>query len=237
MKTNTPKHKLVYETIRKNIESGIYEVDTLLPSENEMCAIFKVTRPTIRQALTRLENDGFIKRHHGKGSIVQEIPHGIGLLSIQGVTQAIGSQGNLSTQILKKPVIEPWPEDFMYDLSDEEKSLGCISMRRLRLIDDSPVMMERTYLVNAHLPRFCQKKYENRSLFDTLRKNYDITITGGKQKIRAIAANAQIAKTLKISKGDPILNMARSIETSKIGLRLFSDIFCYTDTYNINGTF
>ena len=85
-----PLHSKVYETLRSHIDEGIYNEGDLLPSENELCAVHRVTRPTIRKALDRLTNEGYIVRRQGKGSIVRGAPKGVGILSLTGTTSAIG---------------------------------------------------------------------------------------------------------------------------------------------------
>lgn len=237
MRKSTPKHRAVYEVIKNQIETKIYPENSLLPSENEMCTLFKVTRPTIRQALNRLENDGYIIRHQGKGSIVRNRRLGLGILALKGVTQALDTQGNLTTRISKKPVVKPWPGEFKYHLTDVEQSLGCINMERIRLVDNVPVMMEKTHLVNIHLPRFCNRKFENRSLFETLSKEYNIDIKGGEQAIRSVLANKTVAEILQISERKAILQIDRSINTNKPNLRIFSEIFCCTDNFYLQGSF
>ena len=89
----------------------------LLPSENELCKLYGMTRPTVRQALSNLANDGYISKHQGKGSIVHLIPREIGILSVSGTTSAVGER-NLKTRIIVKPVIRKWPEEFMFPLSE-----------------------------------------------------------------------------------------------------------------------
>ncbi len=236
MKEKVPRHKIVYEAIKRNIEENIYPEGSLLPSENEMCSLFKVTRPTIRQALTRIENKGYIKRYQGKGSIVQKIHHRLGIMSLKGVTQVLGAQGNLTTQMIQKPAVGLWPDNFMYDLTIEEKSHGCISMKRLRLIDNTPIILDIVHLVNIDVPRFCQKKYEKRSLFSTLKNDYNIEVKDGEQNIRAINANKEIAKHLQISEGQAILHLEGAHHTSN-NMRVFSEAFCTTDHYYLFGSF
>lgn len=236
MEGSIPRHRVVYETIRKNIEENVYSGDSLLPSENEMCALFEVTRPTIRQALTRLENDGFIKRYQGKGSIVQKVHHRLGILSIKGVSQILGTQGSLSTKIIKKPSVGVWPTNFMYELTEEEKSLGCIRMERLRLLDNKPIIYDIVHLVNIDIPRFCQKKYENRSLFSTLKNDYGINVIDGQQNIRAKNVSKNIAGLLQISRGKAVLHLEGAHYTSK-KMRVFSEAYCHTDRFYLYGSF
>ncbi|MCF6271253.1 MAG: GntR family transcriptional regulator [Melioribacteraceae bacterium] len=237
MNKRIARHKVVYETIRSNIEENIYQEGSLLPSENEMCSLFNVTRPTIRQALNHIENDGYIKRYQGKGSVVQKIHHRLGILSLKGVTEVLGTQGSLSTRILKKPTVEPWPDCFKYDLTEKEKSHGCISMDRLRLVDNSPTLIEIIYIVNIELPRFCQKKYEKRSLFSTLKKDYNIEVREGEQNIRAVGADKHTSKLLQITEGQPILHLEGILRTSNSDLRIFVDTFCSTEKYYLFGSF
>ncbi|HLF35446.1 MAG TPA: GntR family transcriptional regulator, partial [Cyclobacteriaceae bacterium] len=80
------QYRKLYEMLRRHISDGLYPEGSLLPSENELCRIHEVTRPTVRQALSKLVNEGYIQKHQGKGSIVKTLPKGIGILSIEGTT-------------------------------------------------------------------------------------------------------------------------------------------------------
>ena len=93
-----------------------------LPSENELCQLYGMTRPTVRQSLSTLANDGYIRKHQGKGSIVHHLPREIGILSVSGTTSAVGDR-NLKTKIIVKPVLMPWPDDFMFPLIGTGKGI------------------------------------------------------------------------------------------------------------------
>lgn len=104
---NIPHHKRLYEILRKHISDGVYAEGDLLPSENELCQLYGMTRPTVRQSLAALANDGYIIKHQGKGSIVHLLTKEIGILSVSGTTSAVGDR-NLKTRIIVKPVLIPW---------------------------------------------------------------------------------------------------------------------------------
>lgn len=231
-----PHHRRLYEVLRKHIIEGVYMEGDLLPSENELCQLYGVTRPTVRQSLSNLANDGFISRHQGKGSIVHHLPREIGILSVSGTTSAVGDR-NLKTRIIVKPVIIPWKDDFMFPLSDLEKESGCVYMERLRLLDDIPIFYDISFIANINLPRITSRKFENQSLFRILRDHYQIEIKGGEQRIKAIPASARISRFLQMKKGDPVLHLERKMETNNPGLFLYSSIFCNTEKYSIFGRF
>jgi len=233
---NIPRHKRLYEILRKHISKGIYREGDLLPSENELCQLYGMTRPTVRQALSTLANDGYIRKHQGKGSIVHHLPREIGILSVSGTTSAVGDR-NLQTDIIIKPVLVPWPGDFMFPLSEIEKESGCIYMERLRLLDGVPIFYDISYIANLNLPRITSRQFENRSLFKILRENYHIEIKGGEQRIKAIPASLKISKFLDITRDEPVLHLERKLETNNPVLFLYSSIFCNTEKYSIFGRF
>ncbi len=233
---NIPQYRKLYEILRKHILEGVYREGDLLPSENELCRLYGMTRPTVRQSLGALANDGYIKKHQGKGSIVHSLPKEIGILSVSGTTSAVGDR-NLRTRIIVKPLIRPWDEDFMFKLSELEKESGCIYMERLRLLDGTPIFYDISFIANINLPRITSRQFEDKSLFQVLRDKYQVEIRGGEQRIKAIPSSAKISKFLKIKKGEPVLHLERKLETNITGLFLYSSIYCNTEKYSIYGTF
>ncbi len=235
-KATIPHYRKLYEILRTQIIDGIFIDGKLLPSENELCAQYKLTRPTIRHALDSLANEGLIKKHKGKGSIVLNQPKGIGILSIAGTTSAIG-RNKLSTTILSKPKIIQWPQPFIFPLSEAELQSGCIYIERLRLVDNVPLFYDLNYLPNINLPRFISRNFENKSLFDILRKHYQIEVKGGEQKFRATLANEQVSNYLQIPLGRPILQLERKIVSNRLDYCFYSSLFCNTDDHTLYGTF
>jgi DNA-binding GntR family transcriptional regulator len=236
-KTNElPIHKKIYESIRKNITDGIYTKGDMLASENQLCQMHNATRPTVRKALERLSTEGYIIRRQGKGSIVKGIPSGIGILSFSGTTSAIG-QENLITKIIEGPELREWNTAFTFQLTDIEKEHGCLYLERLRLINNSPVFFDVTMIPNINLPRFTQKKFENKSLFDILRTNYQIEVKGGEQKLLAITADERLQKFFNVKQGHPILQLNRKIATNRPDFYFYSQVYCNTENYTLYGTF
>ena len=231
-----PQHRVVYEKLRKHIVNGVYNEGDMLPSENELCVLHDVTRPTIRKALDTLLNEGYIKKQQGKGSIVRGAPKGVGILSLSGTTSAVGEE-NLKTRIIVKPEIRKWDKAFTFNISEMEKEMGCIYMERLRLVNDKPVFYDLTMIPNINLPRFTSRSLENKSLFDILRKHYQIQVKGGEQQLIATIADEKIRHHFNIPEGHPVLQLNRKMETNRMNFYFYSQVFCNTDEYVLEGTF
>ncbi len=233
---NIPQYRKLYELLRKHIVEGVYEEGSLLPSENELCAAYEMTRPTVRHALDSLVKDGLILKKQGKGSIVRKTPKNIGILSISGTASAVGVR-YLKTDILQKPMIKTWPENFSFELSELEKESGCIYMERLRFVEDEPVFYDINHLPNIYLPRITNRSFENRSLFEILRKNYQIEILGGEQKLKAVMPDKQIKKLLKLKTGQPVLHIERKLTTNRENFNIYSTIYFNSEKHAIFGSF
>ena len=65
---------LLYGQILEQIMSGALNEGDKLPSENQICRLFQVSRPTVREALMRLHADGLVTTRQGSGSYVQRRP-------------------------------------------------------------------------------------------------------------------------------------------------------------------
>lgn len=233
---NIPQYRKLYELLRKHIVKGVYREGDLLPSENELSAVYNMTRPTVRHALDTLVKDGLILKKQGKGSIVRKPPQNIGILSIAGTASAIGVR-YLKTDILQKPIAKTWPEDFSFELSELESEAGCIYLERLRYVDDEPVFYDINHLPNLYLPRITQRSFENKSLFEILRKNYQIEILGGEQKLKAIKPSVQIRQLLKLKPGHPVLYIERKLTTNKEHFNIYSTIYFNSEKHAIFGSF
>jgi GntR family transcriptional regulator/GntR family frlABCD operon transcriptional regulator len=214
----------------------LYTEGSLLPSEHELCATHGITRPTVRHALEVLTRDGLIVKKQGKGSIVRKPLQSIGILSVAGTASAIGVQF-LKTDILQKPVIRNWPDHFPFELSETEKEAGCVYMERLRYVEDVPLFYDINHLPNLNIPRLTRRSFENKSLFEILRKYYGIEIKGGEQKLKAILPDEKIRSLLRLQPGQPVLYMERKLNTNIEGYSIYSTIWFNSERHAISGSF
>ncbi len=64
----------VYGRLIAAMADGQYGEDDRLPAEQALAASFGVSRPVIREALTRLQADGFVQARQGSGTYVLKRP-------------------------------------------------------------------------------------------------------------------------------------------------------------------
>ena len=69
-KSDDPLYLQVVRALKDEIVSGIHPVGSQLPTEEELCARFSVSRYTVREALRRLREDNLVSSRQGAGTIV-----------------------------------------------------------------------------------------------------------------------------------------------------------------------
>jgi GntR family transcriptional regulator, hexuronate regulon transcriptional repressor len=81
--TATPDTRKLYQqvasAIMASIMSGNYKPGERLPSERDLAVSFKVSRPTIREAMIALEIRGLAESRHGSGIYVSDRPAAPGI--------------------------------------------------------------------------------------------------------------------------------------------------------------
>lgn len=240
--TRIPQYQYLYETLRQDITRGVFKAGDLLPSESVLQQQYRLTQPTIRQALSLLVQEGYIRKHQGKGSIVQTIPIGLGVMSLKthslyaGETAVSGPE-QITTTILTRPHECPFPDDLLFSPTDDDMQAGFYCFERLRSVDDRPVFFEKLILPNRYLPNFPRQRLANRSFFDLLRAKYGLVVTGGEQKIQALPADGQVGIHLGMTEGSPVLRLEKRIDTNKSDFSFFSLLFARTDHFLLQGRF
>ena len=67
------KYFQLMEDLKAKILAGEIQAGDKLPSENELSAQYKISRQTVRKALSMLQNAGYIYAEHGRGTFCSEM--------------------------------------------------------------------------------------------------------------------------------------------------------------------
>jgi DNA-binding GntR family transcriptional regulator len=139
------KHQILFTEIQNKILSGEWINNTIIPTENELCKIYSVSRITVRRSMDDLERIGLIERIQGKGSIVRHKVENSGEEQI-GFTQHLRDMGIIvKNRLLKKELIQG-SMDIRLKLRLSVKNNEKIwRFSRLRLIKGKPVVFMDTY--------------------------------------------------------------------------------------------
>lgn len=189
----------------QEIASGRWQPEEQIPSEPEICHHFGLSRTTVRQTLSELENEGMIRREKGKGTFVSQThPQLWFLQSSQGFYDEAARKGHeVVSRVIRREVSE-LPVFAIDALSLQPGAHGVI-LERLRWVDGRVVMYVISYLIEGFASAVMGADLVNGSLYRALAEEADFSVAGGRRVVEAISAEDGLAELLELAPGAPVL--------------------------------
>ena len=203
-----PIYNQLVEILRSKIENEMNPNDKML-SERGICEQYGVSRTTVRLAMAELEHMGYIYKRHGKGTFVSAlIKDSQNLMDSYSFTDYMREQGkNPSTKVLSFEVLDStnyFAENL--GISPGEK---IIKITRLRLADELPMMLERTYLPMKEFVGLTEEMVNKKPLYEIFRDNYGQVIKVADEEFSAGLLSDIEASLLGIPKDLACLKLIR----------------------------
>jgi GntR family transcriptional regulator len=193
-----PRYLEIAADLREHIESAALAPHTLLPSERELSESHHVSRMTARQAVTLLENEGYVYRRPPRGTFVAEprVTFRVGSFT----AEVLRAGRKPSAQLLSAKLAAPSaPVRAALGLKPGEK---VHALQRLRFADEEPLALETTYLPAALTPGLLQRPLEG-SLWALLRDEHDIIPATARATLQLIVLDDQTTGLLRIRSAAP----------------------------------
>jgi GntR family transcriptional regulator len=207
-----PATKLVYEQAQQFILEMIngpdYSAGERIPSERELAQRCSISRMTIRKAVDRLVDKGFLIRKGTSGTFIpspvimrpinaQHSPYSISDM----VKKSGGLPGSKLLFFEKQKAHARIAEKLQLNVGDP-----IIVIRRLRMMDGIAFCVETAHLPYNFLPGLSADDFISEpSLYTLLGSRYGIRMGVGQCTIGISSATAEESRLLKIAKDDPCL--------------------------------
>lgn len=183
-------HEQLIKLCQEGLAAGRWRAGQQFPSERELAAQHGISRATANKVLAKLASEGWLEMRKGIGCFVAERPTLFtSLRRIESFTDFASEQGyRPSTRLVEFQPRHDAPEAIRAAL--QVKPAGrVIFMRRLRLIDGEPVILEDRWLPAALYPRLGARGLEG-SFYQLCRERYGLTVQREEAEVRAALAPA-----------------------------------------------
>lgn len=197
------------EQLMNRITRKEWNPNDKIPNEMALCSEYRVSRITVRQALTELEREGYIIRKQGKGTFVSFPRIEQNLTSFYSFSDEFKKRGyKFSNQILEFQLTVPVSE-ITAKLGLEKAKAQAYYIKRLRYADDTLVAIESTYLPFDLFNDLKREDLENNSLYDIMRQKYDVNPNSAGESIGATLIAEREAVFFGVRKGTAALDIER----------------------------
>lgn len=194
----------MYEILKKKIEESEWPVDTQIPTEEDLCKTYQVSKATVRLAILELVRQGYLTRQQGKGTFVCKriIPEGL-TMSTSFRELMLDAGVTFSTSVLAQTVMMP-TDDIDVKLGIPENR-HVIYIKRLRTSEREPILLQEAYIPYDVCPSLLSDDVAGNSLFELFENKYGIKITRINDYIELVHINKDESRLLDMKEGAPAL--------------------------------
>lgn len=208
-KVPVPLYHQLELQLRAAIEEGRFRPGDQLPTEAVLQREYGVSRVTVRTALKRLEEEGLISTHQGRGAFVTSqagsiatiVRNPANLLSFED--DLIRQAGHPTIEVLSA---EPYPATAtLAAMLEVPEGTELLRIRRLGSVGGTPLWLETRNLHPDYEALVDDELLQSASVTALLGTLTARHIESSQLRISAGAATTEQARHLGVSPGDPVL--------------------------------
>lgn len=197
----------VYQDIKEKIEQGFVQQGEKLPTEKEMQEEHSVSRDTVRRALAKLEQEGYIKRKSALGTFVRQTKSNYELSTMRGFSEQMRSRGIKPSSDLDSIELSTSIKPGIREKLQLQKDEKCYIISRTRKGDGVPMAYETAYIPYSLCPNIQKYIDDETSLYDVYENIYHHKLGEGTIRLEADIPGQRLQEKLGIAKDSPILLM------------------------------
>jgi GntR family transcriptional regulator len=203
----------LYHQIKESIKGKILDEELKpgeqIPSEAELCSIYKVSRGTVRNAINDLVTDGILYREHGRGTFVAKPKIEQSLVNFYTFFGDMPKQGYRPSKRLIKMVVEPAYRSVARSLSIKNGT-SVIHARILKEVNNEPFLLESLYVSYELCPKLLDADIETVRLYDFIDEE-GITLYKSAESFEPILIDEFTSEILGVPVGAPGLAVERIV--------------------------
>lgn len=225
----------LYEILRKKIESKEWSPGMQIPTEEQLCKTFGVSRATVRNAILELVRQGYLIRQQGKGTFVSKsfISEGL-LMNVVFKKLWIEDTVSLKREILAKTVM--MPIDNLSKILSIPENRHIIYIKILWFLNGSPTILQESFVPYNICPHLLEEELEEKTIVELFEKKYSIKITKVNNYFELVSASKEISSYLNIEEGCCLILMTQEIFSGD-SMVLFNKVYKKNDSNRLSVVF
>jgi GntR family histidine utilization transcriptional repressor len=200
------KFAQIKQFILSRIETGEWQENDRVPSENQLTELFACSRMTARRALTELVDSGVLERTQGVGTFVAGLKSQSSLLAIRNIADEIKDRGHgYSVNQLELTQIEA--STTVANALGLELGSPVFYSVLVHCEQGLPLQVEERYVNPQLVPDYLQQDFSSHTPHEYL--SAVAPLTEAKHTVEAIMANELLQQRLSIAATEPCLQILR----------------------------
>jgi len=204
--TAVPLYRRVKDYIADKLDSGAWEVEARIPSENELVRQLGASRMTVNRALRELTAEGRLERHQGIGTFVADPRPRLELLEIRNIAEEIRDRGHAHTSTVHL-VGEERATPEIADALEVDEGAGVFHSILVHHENDVPVQVEERYVNPAAAPDYLSVDFTRTTPNEYLMRAAPLRDV--EHTLEAILPDRRLQELLNVGPDEPCLLLHR----------------------------
>lgn len=200
----TPLHAQLKDALIAEIVTGVYGEGDRIPSERDLCERFNISRTTTRRTLSELIHEGWLYTVTGKGTYVANWRLNQELRPLTGFADDLEQRGiEVVSQVVAIESLKASPE--IADRLGLRALTPVIRLKRVRFAGETPIAVQTAFLPEHRCPGLQAFDFSRRSLYDVLRREFNLKLQRGDSVITAGLASDEERDYLRLPSPSAVL--------------------------------
>jgi len=206
----SPLYQQIKTLITRSLQSGEWKPGEAIASEMDIAARYKVSQGTVRKAIDELAAENLLVRRQGKGTFVAT--HHEARVRYRFLRLAPDEEGEAvraESRILECRRLRA-PAEIARAL-DLRAGETVISIRRLLCMGQVPTVLDDIWLPGSIFRGLTQELLtaNKAPLYGLFESEFGVSMVRADEKLRAVAAPAEVCTLLNVAAGAPLLQVDR----------------------------
>lgn len=210
--SSVPLYSQLKQLILEKIESGEFKPDTRIPSEQEFCEKYDISRPTVRQAVNELTSNGTLYRLKGKGTFVARPKTQIDIMKYTGFSDSIlecevpGDKEIVSLEKVTERSNVQLPDIFSVVSGSEFAEIAYLTRMQNQVLG-----YNKSYIPINLFPEIIEDIREKKPSYDILKGKYPLLPSRTKSSLEVMYTDNEEAAYLNLQIGQPLIKVDTTI--------------------------
>ena len=201
-----PLYHQLQAVLKAEIESRRWRAGEQIPNETKLAERFGVSKITVRQALQKLADLGYIRREQGRGTFVARRKFDEGPRELTSFTEEM-RRHDLAAHPASWRRLSWKPTPRVANALLVPLNSPIFVLKRVRLAGGEPMSVQTAHIPAAFVPGL--EVSEDASLYEVLQNRYQLYPARARETYFAAAAETAAAELLGIPAGSPVFTVER----------------------------
>jgi GntR family transcriptional regulator len=199
----------MYSIIKEKIETLEWKNGSQIPTEDDLCGTYQVSKATVRNAVSELVRCGYLRKQQGRGTFVTYARQDLGVAMKTTLTENMFAEGMKAEKEMLAQGLQVPSEEVRAVLGLKGSGNDVYYIQCKRIVNGETACLEESFVPLWVFPGIEDEEVCSRPFYELIQEKGERKIFKVMQTIEVAEARGEAALLLNIPEGSPALLLHR----------------------------